>query len=357
VFRTFVGAWLAVLVALPAAAPAGRAAAPVRVRHTSGSVQSLDVDGVRVAFGLAATPSSCPRVLVWNASTGRAKKVSGKQTCRQNAGSTGSGLREVGIGGTRVAWTFNAGGNTESIDYLYASSTTKRRERRLATAFRSGDVDCVLEGRWLGGLVADGGFFAYSAWTTVARDQTTCAESVTSGALRQITGSGTERLAAGTDTVVSHAAGGRRVAVLRSGFVIALYSRTGRLLRTFPLAGVRDVALAGDRVVVLLGRTMAVYGAGTGRLIRTRSVAAGAASLDAFPGVAVYQVGRQVRAVSLVTGKDVRLALAPSEVVQVAVGAGGVAYAYNTTVKTGGRFRDVGNVVFRPTARVKAALS
>jgi hypothetical protein len=352
---------LAALIALVvvASAGAGPTAAAPRVKKTNGFVQALAVGGGRVAYGVAASssPSACARVAVWRPATRRVVRVSGKGTCREDPGSTGSGIRELAFGGTRVGWVFNSGGNSESTDHLYVSSTLKPRERRAGTAFRSGSVDCALEGRWLGGLAGDAQLLAYSVWTTTAPDQNSCREHVTSGSLRRVTSGGSGQITAGIDAVVSRAAAAGRIAVLRADGTVALYSNAGRLLRELPLDDVRAVALSGNNLIALLGQSLAVYGAGTGRLVRTLPVRRGALHLDAAEGFAVYAVGRTVRALRLKTGQDIRLAASRFDIADAAVGAGGVAYAYNTTTRSGNRFRDVGTIVFRPMSQVRAAFT
>ncbi len=113
--------------------------------------------------------------------------------------------------GSRIAWIANTGGNTESNDRLFTSSLPGPRERKLAATMRTGDVDCVLTGRALGGLVGSGNLLAYNIWATAAAspgDEQSCATKITSGSLRRITASGTSPLRTGTDTVSAQGADG-----------------------------------------------------------------------------------------------------------------------------------------------------
>lgn len=353
---------IALLVALfPVIAVAsGSAAAPARAKQVSGTVQALAMDGPRLAYGVKpASPDGCNRVSVWNVATGRVVRVSGAQTCREESTSTGSGFAELAVAGKRVAWIFNLGGNTESVDRLYVSSTSRPSERRVANAFRSGDVDCELAGNWLGGLVGDGSLLDVNRWTTIARpqgDEDQCVDRISAGSLRRVTSTGTAMVASGVDTIVAADADAGRVAVLRNDSTVALYSQGGRPLRAVAVAPSRTVALWKDRIVTLTKqRTLQVYST-AGNLLRTVTVASGGRHLDVHSGVAVFAVARALHAVRLASGPDHRLAVAPSEIVGVAAEAPGVAYAYNRTIRTGDRFRDVGKVIFRPMPGVLRAL-
>ena len=271
--RLSIGIALLVTVFPIIAAASGSASSPARTRQVSGTIEALAMDGPRLAFGVKpASPDGCYRVSVWTVSTGRVLRVSGAQTCREPTTSTGSGLAEIAVAGKRVAWIFNSGGNTESVDHLYVSSTSRPQERRVANAFRSGDVDCELAGTWLGGLVGDGSLLDVNRWTTIARpqgDEDQCVDRISAGSLRRVTSTGTDMVASGVDTIVAVDADGGRVAVLRGDSTVALYSRSGQLLRRSSVAPSRAVALWKNRIVTLTKqRTLQVYST-SGNLLRS----------------------------------------------------------------------------------------
>jgi hypothetical protein len=363
-----------VLIAVSAAAigtargetDAGRpAVARERRLAVAGELRLLAMDGGRVAYDLAGDALAksrerrCNRVRVWTVAAGRTVAVSGRRTCTADSTSTGAGVRELALAGARVAWIRNVGGNTESDDELYTASLGRPRERRLASASRHGDVDCVLTGRWLGGLVGDRDLLVYNAWTTTAANpgqQGSCAMKATSGALRRIAGARTSRIAAGTDVLVATDADRGRIAVLREGGRVALYSPRGGLVRAFAATGAKEVAIAGD-FLALLTRTRAleIYGVPTGALVRTLGVASDAAHLDAASGVAAYAAGRRLHVVQLRTGKDVVLAAGLRSIVEVAIDDPGVAYGYN--LRWSRRLGSRAKIVFVPMARVLRALA
>jgi hypothetical protein len=358
--RVSIGIALLVMVFPVFGVASGSAAAPTRTKQVSGTVQALAMDGPRLAYGVApANPGGCNRVSVWNVATGSVVRVSGAQTCREESTSTGSGFAELAVAGNRVAWIFNLGGNSESVDHLYVSSTSRPRERRVANAFRSGDVDCELAGAWLGGLVGDGSLLDVNRWTTIARpqgDEQQCVDRINAGSLRRVTSTGTAMVASGTDTIVAADADAGRVAVLRGDSTVALYSQRGRQLRAVTVAPAREVALWKDRIVTLTKqRALQVYST-AGSLLRTVTIPSGGRHVDVHSGIAAFAVARTLYGVRLASGPDHRLAVAPSEIVGVTAEAPGVAYAYNRTVRSGNTFRNFGKVVFRPLSSVLRAL-
>jgi hypothetical protein len=320
------------------------------VRRTTGKVEALAMDGSRVAYDVASRSvgSGCNRVVVWNVTRRTADVVSGKGTCGADSTSTGAGVPELAVAGTRVAWIVNLGGNTESNDYLYAASVPRPKERLVATAQRTGDVDGILQGNWLGGLVGSDSVLAVNSWSTDSKN------AVLGAALRAIGPAALTTIATGQAATLAHSADLARVAVLRPDGAVAVYSASGSLLTTINPGPAREVALRKDYLVVLTkARTLEIYNANTGGFIRKWPVAAGAAHLDVHSGIAVYSVRRQVHALRLATGKDVVLATAGRAVLDVEIEAPGVAYAFTTPKGT----KDLGTVTFVPLSRVIAAVS
>ena len=99
--------------------------------------------------------------------TGATTAMSGKRHLRRRQLEHRSGVRELAVAGPRAAWIVNQGGNSESDDYLYTSSFPRPKERKLASAIRTGEVSGVpicggthaggLAGTWIGCLVGNGG--------------------------------------------------------------------------------------------------------------------------------------------------------------------------------------------------------
>ena len=228
------GVWLAV-AAVVVAAPSRPAP---QVKHTVGFIESLALDGSVVAYDVQGDQPHgpvCNRVYAWNIATRSVAKVSGAGTCGADDSSTGAGVFELAVAGSRIAWIANTGGLSESNDRLFTATLPRPHERKLASTLRTGDVDCVLTGRTLGGLVGSGDLLAYNIWAAAAAnpgDEQSCATKITSGSLRRITAAATSPLRAGTDTLVAQDADGGRVAVLHADGTVELFSAAGKPLQT-----------------------------------------------------------------------------------------------------------------------------
>ena len=330
----------ALVLALPA-----QAAGP-RVKNTKGAIESLAMDGPRVAYAVAGG-SGCTKVFVWNVRSEGAAVVSGPKTCNADNSSTGAGVREVAVAGLRVAWIVNQGGNTESIDYLYTATLGGAKERLVATAFRSGDVDGTLTGAWMNHLVGAGGDIALNRLTTDS------AETITQASLQRLD-SGLVTVALRPASLYTASVDLGRVAVLRTDQKVAVYDvHSRRLVLTIAPSSAKEVALGKDYAVVLTRtKTLEVYNSHTGALLRTWPVAAGASRLDVHSGIAVYAVGRTVFAIRLTDGRDAPIATAPRAIEGLEIEAPGIVYAYNT-------FRalnEVGNLGYVPLTQANALL-
>jgi hypothetical protein len=356
--RILIGAAAALAVASAGAATPATTAK--QVRQTLGFVESLAADGSLVAYdGQGGQPAAeCNRVYGWNVASHRGGRVSGRGTCDADSSSTGSGVAQLAVAGSRIAWITNIGGNTESFDRLFTSSFPPRGERRVAAVTRTGNVDCVLTGRTLGGLVGSGGILAYNIWTTAAAnpdDEESCETKVTSGALRRIGSRGTSLLRTGTDTLVAQDADAGRIAVLHADGTLQVFSSLGKPLETIGIDAAKEIALTGDRLAVLTkSRRIQLYSVKTGRPGASFPVPRVSGELAAADGIVAYASGRTLHVIRLATGKDRAVATAPKTIVAVAASSRVLAYAYNVfqRLRNPSRTRDVGYVAVMPTASV-----
>lgn len=319
-----------------------------RVKITKRAVEAIGMDGPIVAYDLEAG-DGCNQVFTWNVNTNGGKVVSGDGTCEADSTSTGGGVTEIAVGGNRIGWITNLGGNTESNDDLYTSTLPKPKEKHLLSAMRTGDIDGELEGDSIGGLVGDGGLVAVSTWTIEGGD-------VTAGALRIIGPKGLKTIVKGGAATMSAAANAGRIAVVRDEGTVALYSETGKLLHVYRTSGASDAALTQHRLLAITNKGLQVFDTGpAGKSIATWKAPINAVSLDAEGDIAVYSqycrsadaCGRNVYAVRVSTGKTVLLARAPRDIEGLELEPAGVVYAYNTTN---------GHLVLRSKAHVEAAL-
>jgi hypothetical protein len=340
------------LTVLALAAGAAGATAPAKVKPAAGPIESLAMDGPRIAYDVRGDLSPgvrrCNKVYAWNVATGAVARVSGKGTCEADITSTGAGVRELAVAGPRVAWIVNQGGNSESSDELYTALLPKPKEHKLAGVVRVGGGESgePYVGGWISGLTGSGALLAVNDWRTAKGGVLAAAR------LRMVTGS-LRTITSGSQTLHARSTDGTRVAVLRDDGSVALYSKSGALLRRVRPSAPQEVALGGGYLAVLTkANTLEVYSASTGKRLFTRHPAKGAASLDVEGGLAVYLApkpgGRALRTVHVVrlkTGKDTVLTTQASTIVGAQIEAPGVAYAVSTR-----GFK--GAVVFVPMSRV-----
>lgn len=332
---------------------------PGKSKQAPGPIRALAMDGARVAYDVANPRGSGSgnKVLVWNLLTGKVVKVSGRRTDQADTTSTGYGVRELAISEKRVSWIINQGGNTESSDYLCASSVANPKEHTLAEATRSGPYQSS-PGSWISGLVGSDGVLAVNRWTVDEQGGVTEARLVLIGTW------GLRRIAVGEQTLLAQSADAGRIAVLRSDGSIGVYATSGRLLLQILSASPRDLALHGKYLVVLTkARKLAVYDSHTGALLRTLAVRgptrAALQNLDVESNLAVYTVWPEVRVVNLTTGKDRAIgnlrAFPLFDRVFAQIEPVGVVYAGNVRNRPV-RFSTTGTLVFVPMATVAAAV-
>lgn len=338
---------LVLAVACLSVAGAGaRGHASPKLLVTKGAIEALSLDGRRVAYDLEARELGCNTLHVRDLHTGSDVVVSGAGTCEADSTSTGAGVREIALAGARVAWIVNLGGNTESADTLYTAVTGVSKEKKLAAALRTGDVDGELVGDWLANLAGDGDLLVVNRWQTLA-----------GGAQG---GQQLVRVAAGL-TPVYFGPGALNVrsvdtgrVAIHNGRAVFVRTATGGLVTSFqPAAATRDVALRKDFVVALTAApALEVHHAVTGALLKTIPVPAGGRALDLHANIATFAVGKTIRAVRLATGKQVTIATAPKAIVDVQIDDAGVVYAFNPVTGVKG----VGKLVFLPLSFVQAKL-
>lgn len=338
-------------LALVASAAGTTAHSGKKVRHLQQPVGALAIDGDRVAYALssrnATQPYAASKVLVWNVRTGKTVKVSGKKTASADDTSTGAGLGQLVIVGTRVAWLINEGGNTESTDFLFASSTTQPKETQVATATRNVEPD---NGAHLGGLVGSGKTIAFNRWTTDAPGE------ISSAGLYLLNGTQTKLIATGASTMQAVSSDAGREAVRHSDGSVAVYSKSGDLLLTLPPASAKEVALSGKRLVVVSEtRQLQVYDSSSGSLEKTLPThGSGLHNLDVQGNIAIYTTGPRVRAVNLSSGKTHAVATLgkSSEILYARIGSAGLAYDVDGVREFFGK----GTLYFEPMSQIKAAV-
>jgi hypothetical protein len=352
-----------------AASATGTTSSGRKVKKLRAPIEALTMDGRRIAYDVADNRTykkgklvgGPNRVLVWNVRTGKTTKVSDGQTTGADESSTGAGVIQLAITGSRVAWLMNVGGNLEGDDYLFTSSLLKPKERHVATEVRTG-YECSgrhpCAGEWLGGIVAAGNRILVNRWTTDATG------SITDGGLYALNGASLKRVVTGTATVEAVAADQQRVVMLHSDGTIGLYSTSGTPLHNVtPTAPAEAVALSGRNLVVLeSGQKLALYDANTGTLRKTFSLHGTSLQALAVHGnIAVYanwapRTGASglsaMRGLNLSSGKDRLIGRLHHEITIARIDSVGLVYA--NTDSHGGF---AGTLVFLPFKQVAAAVS
>ena len=334
-----------------AAVSSARSAGSGWTIHTKGWIEAIDMQGGTVAYDVAAPNTGCNRLFVRRG--GKTTSVGGKVTCRADSTSTGAGVREIALAGPRIAWIVNIGGNTESQDTLLTSSLAKPKEKQVAEATRTGDVDSVLTGDWLGGLVGRSNapaLFAYNAWSTDGSGQ------ITTAALRRNTGASTALVADGPETLRAASISGPRIAVLHTDGSVVLFASDGSgLLGTIqPPAQTRAIALDGTRLAVLTkGSKLELYNATNQAPLASLGVAPGSLPfIDMSSEIVVYATGHRLRALSISSGNSAVLATVKRNIKAVEIEPAGIVYYWNTV----SGIKSVGVLSFIPMQSVAAAL-
>lgn len=335
------------VAAVAVTSASGLAGAKPKLVTTKGAIEALAMDGRRIAYDLEARDLGCNTLHVWDAPVGADVVVSGAGTCEADSTSTGSGVREIAVGGNRVAWIVNLGGNTESVDTLYTALVGGVKEKKLAQAERTGDIDGELVGDWIGNLAGDGNLIAVNRWKTLQGG-------IQDGQQIVKVGAGLSTVFLGSGALNVRAVDTGRVAV-HNGRAVFVRDAAGGLVTSFqPAATPRDVALRKDFVVVLTAaHALEIHDALSGALIDTIPVPPGGRNLDVHANIATFVVGKTIRAVRLATKKQATIAVAPKAIVDAQIDDAGLVYAYNPVTGVKG----VGKLVFLPLSLVQAKLA
>lgn len=304
-----------------------RAQAPLL---TSGRIESLAMDGPRVALAAADPSGVCDRVLYWNVAWRPVQRISASDgpTCvlkRHTA------ISRVAIGGFRAAW-LRAAGSEQAI--VAGSPKCQEWVIRRLTAGPGGDSVTSVAG--------DGKTLAFAIARHEREMRGTAEIAVISGRFRPID------VASRRGSPEQLAVDGTRVAVLWDDGTAEVRGIRGRLLQTLQVGRADSLALSGHELVVLRRARLEAYSLLTETRMGKWTVRPDVHGLDVDYGVAVMHSDHVVYAVDLKTGRSVVLAETTGSIVDAQIEATGVAYAYNA----GGR----GIARFIPIAAVERAL-
>jgi len=272
----------------------------------SAPVRGLAADGSLTAFAVGARAHDCRHVVLWNRAAGSAARLGRAKPCGEVT-STGSGLVGPSLAGTRALWLSYAGGNIR--EWALLSGTAANRTPK-QIRFIARDVDGP------GPVVlGEGDSSKFGYLLPYAVDSKLYALRADGRSILYLTAS--------ARIVAVAAKGGELAAALETGPVVILEG-PNRIVRTESFAGKVDaVRITGYALVAQQGRILALRAGGAHR---AWTLPPGAKLADAEGSLAVYVRGKEVRLLSLTTGKDIlfhRAATAPLAQLE----PGGLVYA------------------------------
>lgn len=329
--------WTTAVPRVPPAAPLppSETASHTLVR-TRAPITDLSADGSRVAFVAGRTRLDCDHVGVWQPG-GPLIRFGLPAPCRLL--STGTGVYDVELAGSRAAWVEYAGGN--HWDFVLRTATLGAGRPALDLTFDSLEVGL----RWDYHLHGDAGLLVFDDGPRLVRIG---AGSEACSAKVVLTRRICTLLANSADSAPVAAVGAGRIAVAEPAG-IALLDARGRLLRVVPVAGLDAAAVRvdGAHLVVVRADAIESYSVADGRLEAARALGSGERLLDADGGLALVLAGRELRVVRLADGRSTTIT-APGARVVAELEPPGLFYAY--TAGAGGR------LAFVPIASVLAGL-
>jgi hypothetical protein len=316
-----------------------------------GRITLLAADGNHAAVTTTVKRACARRIVVWSA-PGR-RSVSMKPGI---LGCAGDGVTQLAVGGGRVAWIEQGGGNDLEMAVMAARLTggaTKQLEFATNGDRAGGDPS----GDWVGRLLGGGSLLAYNRWTEICDRPEVEGCGHKDPQLRRADEK-LIRVAAGKRAVVLSgppayplvAAGGGRMAVAEADG-ITIRAGSGAAVAAVSNAGgsARAVALSTTRLAIETTSTLDLYDPATGA--RGKSLSLGPAAALPLAGVtsklALLRGPHRLVLVRLRDGKRISFPLrgAAATLVGARLTEAGLFYAYNTRS---------GRIVFEPMGKLLA---
>jgi len=300
-----------VLKFVPASALNAALARVGHALHTGGPIRAFSVDGTRVALAIGGN-AHCDRVIFWNISWRSVAQVSQKTGPTCPAAGAASRISAVALGGARAQWVTVHRGRP----MLVAADAIDCQEwviRRLSDLPAGASVGAVAGDR--------------SVLTYAQREPTTTAGTQIGRLTGGYRGHDVFQLAT---TVRQISADGGRLAVLGADGSIEIRTAGGVFRQRIESAGATSAALSGNLVAATTAAgTLAVYSTVSGRLLRSWRLPAHAGHVDLQYRIAVVGTSRAVYALDVMTGRIVRVAVAP-RAATAQIESIGLVYAYSS---------------------------
>ena len=343
-------ALIAVFLTGSANGQAGRVDAVLSVH---GRITILAADGNRAAVSTRAE-RGCGWIVAWTAPGKHSTSVK-----PGILGCAGDGVFQLALGGGRVAWIEEGGGNTLEMAVMAAGLGGGAR-KQLEFASNGDRAGGDPSGDWVGRLLGSGPLLAYNSWAQVC-DKPNDEECGEKDPFLRLASQKLVRVVNGRRVVVTRgeaaypllAVGGGRMAVgATAGLTIRAAS--GSQVATVPYApgGARAVALSTTRLAIETALTLDLYNPATGAAVKSLPLGS-AASLrlvDVSSRLALLRGAHRLVLVRLSDGKRISFPLGSGAAATLVGGRltdAGLFYAYNTRSPS-----LPGRIVFEPLGRL-----
>ena len=263
-----------------------------RTVATRTPVSDLSADGTRAAF-VTASAIDCDHAAVWTPASKAIARFDFPHLCLPT--STGSGIYDLELAGSRAAWVHYGGGNTWEFS-LKSATLTDREPVQLS--FESADAGTY----WPYGVRGDGDVLVFNDAGRVVR--------IGGGRERcQENGRGPSvctTIRRGDHSAPIEAVSGRFIAI-RGAREVAVVDVRGELVRIFPLT-VTVARLDGEHLVVARGGVIERYGVQSGTLLEApRPIPSGYQLVDVDGGIAVLRQRTAIRLLRLGDGRSLTI--------------------------------------------------
>ena len=329
----------------------GQGARADAVYSVRGRITILAADGNRAAVTTQVKPG-CGRVVVWTAP--------GKGSIRVKPGilgCAGDGVTRLALGGGRVAWIEQGGGNDLEMTVMEAklSGGAGKQLEFVTNGDRAGGDPT---GDWVGRLLGSGSLLAYNSWTQTCdrRGDQECGQN---DPFLRLTNEKLVRIADGRRLVIAGAAaaypllavGGGRMAVGTES-ALSIRAANGAQVATVPdpAGTARAIALGKTRLAIERTLTLDLYNPATGAAVKSLPLGS-AASLrlvDVSSRLALLRGPHRLVLVRLSDGKRISFPLGSGAAATLVGGRlteAGLFYAYNARS---------GRIVFEPMGKLLA---
>ena len=253
------------------------AAAPAHERQVAGPLSAVSIAGTEVGYADEYS-RTCHEVRLWDVATRSDRRLA--THCFVST-STGSGVSGVIATGGRALWLTYTGGNIREWSLWTKRGTAKVKRIAFLAAAVDGPTPVVLGRVWEGSL-------PYATGRTIV----------------VLAPNGSRRFTlTAADRVVSVSAHSRGyAAVLANGTVLSI-SGVGKVIRerSFPAGTVEGAVLAAPGLVVETAAGLEIHRDGPPRMI---PLPRGSRFLGLSEGIVAYGIGRQLRLLRLVSGRD-----------------------------------------------------